>query len=267
MSTPSISLCMIVKNEARHLEECLASVADLVQEILIGDTGSADDTPQIANRLGAQVFEISWRNDFAAARNAVLAHASADWVMILDADCRILPATRVQIPAVLHQPVFAGPVILNAQFISPQHDPIYSRFLFRQGYGMKFTGRVHETLDAPEEIPLRRYHCPQLLIQHEPCTPEAYRAKQESYLKLLLEELAEPELSLFAQVRLWKHLGDAYLAGDCAREAYLAFCESWKRLQYLEIKEQDLFASYLIYQIEGLASSLDALASEDLRQS
>lgn len=253
MPTPSLSLCMIVKNEALHLEDCLESAADLVQEILIGDTGSTDDTPQIAKQLGAQVFEISWMNDFAAARNAVLAHASADWVMILDADCRILPATRVQIPAVLRQPVFAGPVILNARFTSPQHAPIYSRFLFPQGYGMKFVGRVHETLAAPEGTALRRYHCPQLQIQHLPCTPESYRAKQETYLKLLHEELARPKLSLFEQVRLWKHLGDAYLACDCPVDAYLAFRESEKRLQSLGLNDEDLLGRYLRYQIENLS--------------
>lgn len=84
-----ISLCMIVKNEERFLPGCLASVRDLVHEIVISDTGSDDRTVEIAREAGAVVRHFPWTGDFSAARNDALAGASGDWVLWLDADERL----------------------------------------------------------------------------------------------------------------------------------------------------------------------------------
>jgi len=81
-----ISLCMIAKDEERYIRDCLASVQDLVDEIILVDTGSQDNTIAIAKEFGAQVFEISWSDDFSAARNESLKHATREWVLCLDAD-------------------------------------------------------------------------------------------------------------------------------------------------------------------------------------
>ena len=77
---------MIVKNEARSLARCLDSVAPWVDKMIVLDTGSTDDTIAIARAHGAEVYERRWTNDFAAARNAALAHSDADWNLVLDAD-------------------------------------------------------------------------------------------------------------------------------------------------------------------------------------
>lgn len=81
-----LSLCMIVKNEEEFLADCLSSIKDLVDEIIILDTGSTDATSAIAKQHDAQVFPFTWTNDFSAARNAALAHAQGDWILVLDAD-------------------------------------------------------------------------------------------------------------------------------------------------------------------------------------
>lgn len=83
---PSLSLVMIVKNEAHCLGDCLASVCGIVDEMIIGDTGSTDGTQEIAIGYGAQVVKVPWKNDFAAARNAVLRCARGDWLLHMDAD-------------------------------------------------------------------------------------------------------------------------------------------------------------------------------------
>ncbi len=83
---PRISLCMIVRDEAQNLERCLRSVAGVVDETCVLDTGSTDGTPELAARLGARVGRAAWTADFAAARNASIALASGDWVLVLDAD-------------------------------------------------------------------------------------------------------------------------------------------------------------------------------------
>jgi tetratricopeptide (TPR) repeat protein len=77
---------MIVRNGAEGLERCLRSVAGIVDRIVIGDTGSNDDTIAIARRYGAEVISVDWRDDFGEARNQVLSRASCDWVLVLDAD-------------------------------------------------------------------------------------------------------------------------------------------------------------------------------------
>lgn len=83
---PTISLCMIVKNEEEHLEQCLSSVKSIVDEIIIVDTGSTDKTKEIAKKFNAIMIEHKWNNDFSEARNVSLKHATGDWILMLDAD-------------------------------------------------------------------------------------------------------------------------------------------------------------------------------------
>ena len=84
-----ISLCMIVKNEERHLAACLESVCEWVDEIVVMDTGSTDATVDIARRFHANVYDHEWKNDFAEARNAALSKAKNPWLLQLDADEKI----------------------------------------------------------------------------------------------------------------------------------------------------------------------------------
>jgi len=88
---PSLSLCMIVKNEEKYLPRCLESLKPLVDEMIIVDTGSSDATREIAEVFGAKVFDFEWNNDFAAARNYSLKQASGDWILVMDADETISP--------------------------------------------------------------------------------------------------------------------------------------------------------------------------------
>lgn len=86
MKRPSISLCMIVKNEAENLPRLFESIEGCYDEIHITDTGSTDDTVKICERYGAKVHHFEWINDFAAARNYSFSHASTDYIAWLDAD-------------------------------------------------------------------------------------------------------------------------------------------------------------------------------------
>ncbi len=81
-----LSLCMIVKNEEAALPKCLGSVKNVVDEMVVLDTGSSDRTPQIAQKFGAKVYHFEWCNDFSAARNEALKYVTGDWVLVLDAD-------------------------------------------------------------------------------------------------------------------------------------------------------------------------------------
>jgi len=94
---PGISLCMIVKNEERFLEQCLNSVADVVDETIVVDTGSTDRTVEIARRFGATVIRREWRDDFGWARNQALEAATKRWILVLDADEELMPASKASL--------------------------------------------------------------------------------------------------------------------------------------------------------------------------
>jgi glycosyltransferase involved in cell wall biosynthesis len=82
----SISLCMIVNNEEDSIDRCLSSVQDIVDEIIIVDTGSTDRTKEIVCKYTHQIFEFEWLDDFAAARNFAFSCATKDYILWLDAD-------------------------------------------------------------------------------------------------------------------------------------------------------------------------------------
>src|SRR5262245_17508760 len=106
------SLCMIVRNEEVNLKACLESAADLVDEIVLVDTGSTDRTREIALACGARVFDFPWVDSFAAARNESLRHATGDWAFWLDADDRLDEPNRAKLGD-----LFAGLRDENAAFV------------------------------------------------------------------------------------------------------------------------------------------------------
>ncbi|MSS72187.1 MAG: glycosyltransferase [Candidatus Latescibacteria bacterium] len=81
-----LSLAMIVRNEEARLGRCLESVQGLVDEIVVVDTGSTDRTVEVARGYGAKIHFFEWCEDFSAARNEAIRHATGDWIMWLDAD-------------------------------------------------------------------------------------------------------------------------------------------------------------------------------------
>ena len=82
----SISLCMIVKNEEQVLSRCLDSIADLMDEIIIVDTGSTDRTKEIAARYTDRIYDFTWTGNFSDARNFSFSKATKDYIYCADAD-------------------------------------------------------------------------------------------------------------------------------------------------------------------------------------
>lgn len=81
-----ISLCIITKNEAQKLQKCLSCVKDYVSEIIVVDTGSTDNSIEVAKEFTNRVYTFEWIKDFAAARNFSISKASHDWILVLDTD-------------------------------------------------------------------------------------------------------------------------------------------------------------------------------------
>ncbi|RCX16907.1 tetratricopeptide repeat protein [Anaerobacterium chartisolvens] len=90
----TFSLCMIVKNEEDTLSRCLETVKDIVDEIIIIDTGSTDKTKEIASEFTSRIYDFEWIDDFSAARNYSFSKATMDYIMWLDADDVILEEDR-----------------------------------------------------------------------------------------------------------------------------------------------------------------------------
>ncbi len=108
-----LSLCLIVRNEERHLARCLESVKSLAGQIVVVDTGSTDDTKKIASDLGAEVFDFAWSGDFAAARNASLDRATGRWILVLDADEYLPPSSVEALRSLIKTPADRSFHLLN----------------------------------------------------------------------------------------------------------------------------------------------------------
>lgn len=140
---------MIVKNEEMYLEECLLSVKDLVDEIIIVDTGSTDKTIPIAESFGASVYHHKWNNDFSEARNYSLSKVTSDWILYLDADERLDASSRQLLKRLTSNKDKIGYrcKIYNVDEINKK--PKLQRYtrLFRNIKGIRFSGKAHEQID------------------------------------------------------------------------------------------------------------------------
>ena len=97
MENTILSVCMIVKNEARNIGRCLESIKGLADEIIIVDTGSTDLTKRIVSTYDAKIFDFPWNDSFSDARNFSIEHAIGQWILILDADEVISPKDHLKI--------------------------------------------------------------------------------------------------------------------------------------------------------------------------
>jgi glycosyltransferase involved in cell wall biosynthesis len=144
-----ISLCMIVKNESAHLARCLTSAQLYVDEIVVVDTGSQDDTMAIAQQFGAKLDNFAWCDDFSAARNYALTKVSGEWILHLDADEELVvehPDFRQQLSERSQVLAYA----IQRTDLTPFQSPVmlggFHIRLFRNLPEFRYTNRYHEQL-------------------------------------------------------------------------------------------------------------------------
>lgn len=193
-----MSLCMIVRNEEQYIQNCLRSVNDIVDEIVIVDTGSTDSTKDICSSFGARIIDYTWNDDFASARNYGLDHATGDWILWLDADEEIDTSDR----SVLKKAVEEARVdLLAIQLVNyvgdtPTMDEAYQISqvrLFRNYRGIRFENKIHErlTIDGHSavNIPVRVHHYGYMVASMES------KKKYDRNVRLLKRELSEEAYS------------------------------------------------------------------------
>lgn len=149
----TISLCMIVRDEEDVLGRCLESVADLVDEIIIVDTGSKDHTKEIAAKYTEKIYDFPWVDDFAAARNKSFEQANCDYCMWLDADDVLMEQDRqefAQLKAGLQPDVNAVMMRYNTGFDERGHVTFsyYRERIIKNHAGMVWKGAVHEVIET-----------------------------------------------------------------------------------------------------------------------
>lgn len=152
----SLSLVMIVKNEEKNLRKCLNSVKDIVDEIIIVDTGSTDKTKEIAFSYNAKVYDYEWDNNFSNARNYALNKSTSDWNLILDADEYLLDINLTTLKHFLKSNRDAiGQVKIISSFEQDGEIRNYESFISRLSpSGVYFEGAIHEQLksDLPRKV-------------------------------------------------------------------------------------------------------------------
>ncbi len=167
----TLSLCMIVRDEADWIAACVAHHRALADEVVVLDTGSTDGTPDLAHAAGARVSARPWSDDFAAARNAAIDTATGDWVLSLDADEWIDPAEFAGIRALIEGGEAAGyrlrlrtytndselfdwraltgpvPEVVRARGFTGYCEHALVR-LFPRRPEIRYRGRIHEIVEA-----------------------------------------------------------------------------------------------------------------------
>jgi glycosyltransferase involved in cell wall biosynthesis len=193
--TPRLSLTMIVKNEAATLTNCLASVGDLVDEIIVVDTGSSDHTKDIARQHGARVFDFSWCDSFAAARNESIRHATGQWLLWLDADESFDQLNRDKLRALL-----ANLPDDNSAYVMGQLSHTANGFvnlvdqvrLFRNHPAIRWEYRVHEQILPSLRQAGHAVRSTDLVLEHSGYLDSVlHRGKLERNLRLSHLDLAD----------------------------------------------------------------------------
>ena len=196
----TVSACMIVKNEEELLGDCLQSIRDWVDEIIVVDTGSTDKTVEIAQSFGAKIYHHAWEGDFSKARNQSLSYATHDWIFIIDADERIFAEDVAQLKRLLDDSR-AEVISLNVYNVYRDNASavtfLPSPRLFRRSLGLHYDGIVHNTLMYAESQPIKRTG---VRLKHlgYGLDKEKMRKKLERSRALLEKQLAENPDNAFA---------------------------------------------------------------------
>lgn len=196
----TISACLMVRNEEEMLPDCLKSLRDWVDEIIVVDTGSSDQTVAIAESYGAKVYHHPWENDFSKSRNFTLQYATCDWVFVIDADERVYPEDVPQIVRYTGQQDF-DVLAAHVYNVYPEQEDVLvylpSNRFFRRKLGLRYEGIVHNQLAIPQQTRILRTG---IRIKHYGygLSREKMRAKKARTRALLEKQLAETPDNAFA---------------------------------------------------------------------
>ncbi len=275
---PTVSACLIVRDEEEHLDACLEALEPFVDELVVVDTGSTDRSVEIARAQGARVVELPWGDDFAAARNACLELATSDWILSVDADELFDPESAEGLRLLLEGEGAEAYLVWIDNLDGgrdangrPSFHSVGAARLFRNRPEIRWERPVHETvLPSLERLgagPIEHSH---LRLVHHGYLPAAMaaRGKLARNLQILERRWAEDPSDLYAGYQL----AQALLATDEEARARDVLAATWSvgrrladgpraRLPFLPLVVADLVR---LQRRDGLLTVAAAIAREGL---
>ncbi len=217
-----ISLSMIVKNEEKNLGDCLESVKGIVDEIVMVDTGSTDNTKEIAKQYGAKVFDFAWINDFSAARNYSLSKCSGNLILYLDADEKLSEKSISSLKKLQNgnSKEAYNCKIINIDEVGNRPSVMTYVRLFPKVNGIEFTGKVHEQIEKSLLDSNVKIVDSDIEIIHTGYSKGKDELKAKAYrnLDILKDEYAKTNSSYYAF-----HIGQSYNILEDTKEAEAFF--------------------------------------------
>jgi glycosyltransferase involved in cell wall biosynthesis/Flp pilus assembly protein TadD len=204
-----VSLALIARNEESKLPACLESIASIADEIIVVDTGSTDRTKEVAAAFGAKVIDFPWIDDFAAARNECIRHATGEWIFWLDADERLDEVNREKLRRLFEEIIHEGTrkdtkeekknvayvmkCLCVDQAAGGQHGTVVDHVrLFRNRPEHRWKYRVHEQILPALKTTGTEIRWTDIVIHHVGYQdPALTRHKLERNLRLLHLDIAE----------------------------------------------------------------------------
>lgn len=241
----NIDLCMIVKNEERYLKECLTNVSDLVNNIIIVDTGSTDNTIKIAEEFNAKVYNYDWINDFSDARNFSISKAKSNWILILDADEILDINSRDRLVNFIKNTNQDGCHFLVKNYIDERLDDYtihYALRLIKNYRGYKFIGRIHEQI-SNDNIKIKDKFAKEDIILHHYgylSSVTIEKSKRDRNIPIILEALKENPNDPFQLF----NLGNEYLSKNDIEKALEYYNKAYK---YSD--KTMLYSPHLLYRM------------------
>lgn len=207
-----IIACYIVKNEGKKLLRSWESVKNAVDELVVVDTGSVDDTVPLVTRIGARVYHYEWQDDFSAARNFALDRLYGDWVIFLDADEYFSPETCANLRRVIAVQSAATRLVLVQRRDIDEHGKImlslYVPRIFRIDKHLRYVGAIHEELRCDGELisEVAAADPGELTLMHTGYAGDMGAVKARRNLAILLRELEKSD----DPQRLYGYIAEAY---------------------------------------------------------
>ncbi|WP_202709049.1 glycosyltransferase [Sporosalibacterium faouarense] len=227
-----LSLSMIVKNEENNLPRCLESIKDIVDEMIIVDTGSTDETVNIAKRYGAKVYSFKWNGNFSDARNFSLDKVSGDWILIMDADDELDQNDKPKVLSLLEDSKADIYFFQTLSYIGkkPGNDLVnnINIRLVRNNMGYRFHGAIHEQIkvENPETKNRKKIEIEDIKVYHygylnRDIINKDKRNRNIGILKNILEENPKDSFHLF-------NMGNEYFALSDYEKALEYYMKSYK---------------------------------------
>lgn len=224
----SISACIISKNEEVHIERCLKSLVNAVDEIIVADTGSTDKTIEIAKKYTDKVFSINWEDDFSKARNYSLDKATKEWILVIDCDEELTIESIPLLKDLSTSKEFEGFGVIVSNVIGGQESySVQSLRLFRNDPDYRFHSPIHEQVGDRIVKKAGQYAVLSSKIKFihygYELDPKVEKAKTERNLKLLGKVEEKERDSLY-----YLHLGNEYIRMEDYNKAINVYSTSMR---------------------------------------